>query len=134
VLDPAGLLAETAAGLRAHASTIRSAVDEACAAHDRSGWTGRRADEVRRRLEERRHAAHDVADECDRLAAQADGMAADYRASVRRMRRYEDDVRAWLHRAGADGLRLLHHPTLPPAGSPAWAQVLADARRAGAHL
>jgi hypothetical protein len=133
VLDPAGLLAEMAAGLRAHASTIRSAADEVCATHDRSGWTGHRADEVRRRLEERRHAAHDVADECEHLAAQADGMAADYRASVRRMKQYEDDVRAWLHTAGQDGLKLLH-TALPPTGSPAWAQVIANARRAGARL
>ena len=43
---------------------------------------GHRGDEVRQHLEERRHAAHDVADECERLASQADGMAADYRVST----------------------------------------------------
>ncbi len=133
MLDPAGLLAETAAGLRARAATIRAAADAACAAHARSGWTGHRGDEVRQHLEERRHAAHDVADECEHLASQADGMAADYRVSLRRMKQYEDDVRAWLHTAGQDGLKLLH-TALPPTGSPAWAHVIADARRAGARL
>jgi hypothetical protein len=134
VVDPGGQLAELAHGLRGRASALEAAAHAPEQALTSSGWTGRRAQEFAGRLSDRRTELLDRAQECERLAALADGLADDYAAAVRRMHRLEDDVRSWLRTATDAERRLLPVLSLPAPGSPAWAQVAAAARRAGAGL
>lgn len=136
MVDPGGALRSMGDSMRAQAHELRSTAPHPVATLAASGWVGQRASTLNARLTERQHSVLAVADECDRLAMAAYGLADQYCAAARRMHLVETQVRSWLMTAPAE--ELLRFPwgsrALPSPGSPRWAAVLADARRLGARL
>lgn len=133
MLDGGAALRDFAGGLRARANALRSAAHAPLQALVASGWTGRRAQELEGRFGDSRAALETIADECDHLASHAEAMAGDFAASVRRMRQYEEGVRAWMRSAPPEQLQHFGWAGhLPGTGSAQWTQVAAAARKCGA--
>jgi capsid protein len=136
VTNPGGALEDLAGGLRAKASLLRTAAEEPVRSHEGSGWTGRRSEQLRQHLLQRRHELQEQADELARLAGTVDHLAQEYRERIRQMKGIENRVRGWIHAATQEELHLLGWTVtqLPPPGDPRWITVLARARSAGAGL
>ena len=133
--DVGGVLADLAGGLSARAAALRATAEAPIRSLAASGWNGSRSQDLMLRLAQRQRVFEDLADECERLAGQCHGMADDYAAQVRRMHQYEQEVRSWIRIASPDSLAAFGLANqLPDDGSPQWAEVLIEARRAGASL